>query len=181
MSEREIAMSIPSVPPLQNVPMWYAIYTRVNQEKIVADRLTERGIEHFLPLYETARRRSDRKVVLSLPLFPGYLFVRIPLYERLRVLQIPRVVRMIGNSAVPSPLPENEIESLKIGLTNGINARPCEYLVKGCQVRLVRGAFSGMSGILIRRKAGYRVVVSVEVIRQSFTIEVGEEDLERIH
>lgn len=181
MSERQFALGTPSVPLLLEVPTWYAIYTRVNQEKMVADRLTERGIEHFLPLYETARRRSDRKVVLTLPLFPGYLFVRIPLYERLRVLQVPRVVRMVGNSAIPSPLPDNEIESLRIGLSSGANARPCEYLTKGCRVRLVRGVFSGMSGILIRRKAGFRVVVSVEVIRQSFTIEVGEEDLERVH
>lgn len=148
---------------------------------MVADGLRERGIEHFLPLYETVRRRTDRRVILNLPLFPGYLFVRIPLEEKLRILQIPRVVRIVSNSSVPLPLPDSEIESLQLGLANGAKARPCEYLNKGCRVRLVRGPFSGTTGILLRRKAGFRVVVSIELIRQSFTVEVGEEDLERIH
>jgi transcription antitermination factor NusG len=160
---------------------WYAIYTRVNQEKIVAERLRERGIDHFLPLYETVRRRSDRRVLLNLPLFPGYLFVKIPLEERLRVLQIPRVVRIVGNSSAPVPLPETEIETLQLGLASGAKAKPCEYLNKGCRVRLTRGPFAGMTGILVRRKAGFRLVVSIDAIQQAFTVEVGEEDLQRIH
>ncbi len=161
-------------------PSWFAVYTAVNQEKSVAQRLQDRGIEHFLPLYRTARKRTDRRVVLDLPLFPGYLFVRIPVMNRIRVLEIPRVVRIVGNSA-PIPLPDLEVESLRTGLSGGAAAQPCEILKRGCRVRVVRGPFEGSTGILVRRKQGFRVVIAIELIRQAFTVEVGEEDLERIH
>ena len=159
---------------------WYAVYTCVNQERVVAKRMDEKGIENFLPLYKSVRKRSDRRVVLDLPLFPGYLFVRIPLASRLRVLEIPRVVRIVSHNSAPAPLPASEIESLRLGLSHDVNAEPCDYLRKGCRVRVIRGPFAGSEGILVRRKHGYRVVISIEMIRQSFTFEVGEEDLERI-
>src|SRR5215467_5394534 len=89
---------------------WYALHTRVNQEKRVAIGLEGRGITFFLPLYKTVRRRSDRKVALSLPLFPGYLFVHIPLTERLQVLEVPNVVRLVGAQKCPSALPSEEID-----------------------------------------------------------------------
>jgi transcription termination/antitermination protein NusG len=168
-------------PPIPDQPTWYAIYTAPNQEKLVSQRLRDRGIEHFLPLYRTVRKRTDRRVVLDLPLFPGYLFVRIPLLNRIRVLEIPRVVRMIGHSSVPSALPDSEIESLRMGLSGDTTAQPSEFLKKGCRVRVVRGPFAGSDGILVRRKHGFRVVIAIELIRQAFAVEVGEEDLERIH
>jgi transcription antitermination factor NusG len=159
---------------------WYAVHTSVNQEKQVSERLRQRGIEHFLPLYRTVRKRTDRRVVLDLPLFPGYLFVRIDLAERLRVLGVPRVVRLVGSGPLPSALEDSEIENLQAGLETG-KVEPSPSLVKGCRVRVVRGPFTGSAGILLRRKNSFRVVIALEVIQQAFTIEVGEEDLERVY
>lgn len=171
------------IPPPEKIILpqsWYAIHTSVNQEKQVSERLLQRDIEHFLPLYTTVRRRTDRRVVLNLPLFPGYLFVHMNLADRQRVLEVPRVVRIVGTSHSPSALSEQEIESLQLGLSRDGRAEPYKYLVKGSRVRVVRGPFAGSTGILLRRKHGFRVVISLEVIRQAFTIEVGEEDLERV-
>ena len=161
-------------------PDWYAISTRVNQERRVAERLEHRGIPFYLPLYKTIRRRSDRKVALSLPLFPGYLFVHIPLAERLRVLQVPNVVRLVGQHKNPSPLPSWEIDLLRRGLSGQVHAEPCRYLTTGCRVRVVNGPFEGVEGILINLARKPRVVISIEVIARSFTVEVNEYDLERI-
>src|SRR5690348_1640448 len=75
---------------------WYAAYTCANHEKQVASQLDVRVVEHFLPLYGSVRRWKDRRVTLDLPLFPGYVFIRLALQDRLRVLEIPGVVRLVG-------------------------------------------------------------------------------------
>jgi hypothetical protein len=68
---------------------WYVAQTCARHEKRIAEQLNVRGIEHFLPLYEMVSQWKDRRVKLQLPLFPGYIFVRVPLQERLQVLEIP--------------------------------------------------------------------------------------------
>jgi len=161
-------------------PNWYAVYTRVNQEKRVAQGLLGRGVPFFLPLYKTLRRRSDRKVALSLPLFPGYLFVHISLTERLQVLEVPQVVRLVGSQKYPSALPAHEIDALRNGLSGEVHAEPCSYLPAGCRVRVVNGPFEGMEGILLSSASKPRVVISIELIMRSFTVEVNQYDLERI-
>src|SRR5713226_5030593 len=92
---------------------WYAAYTRANHEKRVALQLRQRSVEHFLPLYESVRRWKDRRVILQMPLFPGYVFVRLALRDRLQVLQVPGVARLVGCSGLPTALPEEEIEALR--------------------------------------------------------------------
>ena len=159
---------------------WYALCTHVNQEKKVAERLERQGVEFYLPLYRTVRRRSDRQVTLSLPLFPGYLFVHISLQDRRRVLETPRVAWLVGSGSSPSPLPEEEISILRKGLTGAVHAEPCKYLTEGCRVRVVNGPFESIEGILVGHKQSARVAVSIQAIMRSFVIEVGVGDVERI-
>src|ERR1700690_3869425 len=71
-------------------PQWYALYTRASHERSVAGQLTGRGVENFLPQYESLRKWKDRRVLLQLPLFPGYVFVYLALQNRLQVIQVPR-------------------------------------------------------------------------------------------
>src|ERR1700740_156313 len=85
-------------------PLWYAVYVCANHEKRVARQLEQRKVEHLLPLYETIRRWKDRRVRWQSPLFPGYVFVRLALRDRLQVLQIPSVVRLVGFNGYPTPL-----------------------------------------------------------------------------
>ena len=158
---------------------WYAAQTGANQEKQVALRLHDQGIESFLPLYQELRHRTDRTVVLELPLFPGYVFVRIALRDRLRVLEVPRLVRLVGFGPIPLALPERDMDTLRGALRNG-EAMPYPYLHVGRRVQVVTGPFEGMQGILMRRKSSLRVVVSIEAIQRSFTIEVDEREVEPI-
>src|SRR5580700_8237318 len=88
------------------VARWYAAYTSANHEKRVAEQLGVREVEHFLPLYSSVRRWKDRRVMLELPLFPGYVFVRMALRDRLQVMQIPGIARLVGFDGTPSALPE---------------------------------------------------------------------------
>ncbi len=104
-------------------PRWYAAYTCAQHEKRVAEQLVERTVEHFLPLYASVRRWKDRRVALELPLFPGYVFVRLALRDRLRVLQVPSVVRLVGFGGLPTALPDEQVEILRAGPGRAI-ARP---------------------------------------------------------
>ena len=161
-------------------PRWFAVHTSANQERTVAIALGQRGVEHFLPRYQSVRRWSDRRVLLDLPLFPGYLFVRIASVDRLRVLQVPRVAQLVGFGGQPVPLPDEEIEALRRGLSRTGRVEPHPYLTAGRHVRVIDGPFEGTEGILLRRKNSLRVVVSLELIMRSVSIEVDETVVEPI-
>lgn len=152
-------------------PHWYAAYTRANHEKKVAEQLGRRGVDHFLPLYETVHQRKDRRVHLSLPLFPSYVFVRLSLRDRLPLLQVPGVVYMVGFGSLPAVMPDEEIATLRNGLDESLHARPHPYLTAGRRVRIKNGPLTGIEGILRRRKGNWRVVLSVDLIQRSIAVE----------
>jgi transcription antitermination factor NusG len=156
---------------------WYAAYTCSNQEKRVAAELNVRAVEHFLPLYSSVRRWRDRRVSLELTLFPGYVFVRLALRDRLRVLQIPSVVRLVGFSGHPVALPDTEVEIMRSGLSQGLRAEPHPFLTVGRRVRITSGSFAGLQGVLKRKKNNWRVVVSLELIQRSVVLDVEVADV----
>jgi len=162
------------------VSRWYAAYTSANHEKSVAQQLGAREVEHFLPLYESLRRWKDRRVRLQLPLFPGYVFVRMALRDRLKVQQVPGVARLVGFDGTPAALPEEEIELLRASLASGVRAEPHPFLKIGRRVRVRSGPMQGLEGILKRRKGESRLVVSVELIQRAMAVEIDEADVEAI-
>jgi len=158
-------------------PHWYAAYTCANHEKRVAAELQARAVEQFLPLYSSVRRWKDRRVNLELPLFPGYVFVRLALRDRLRVLQIPSVVRLVGFNGLPTALPDTEMEVLRSGLSERLRAEPHPFLTVGRRVRIKSGPFAGLEGILKRKKSNLRVVISLEIIQRSVAVDVDAADV----
>jgi transcription antitermination factor NusG len=159
-------------------PRWYAAHTCANHEKRVAEQLRTRGVEHFLPLYSTVHRWKDRRVRLQLPLFPGYVFVHLPLAERLRVLQVPSVARLVGFGERPVALPAHEIDVLRDGLGGGFPAQPHPYLTVGRRVRIRNGPLAGLEGILLRKKGNFRIVLSLDLIMRSIVLEADAADLD---
>lgn len=164
--------------PLLTTPHWYAVHTRSRHEKKVADQLGQKAVEYFLPLYDAVHRWKDRRKTVQLPLFPGYIFVRIALREKLRVLELAGVVRLVGFKGVPVALPDPEIASLKAGLEAKLKAEPHPYLKVGKPVRVVRGPLAGREGILVRKKDKLRLVLSVDLIMRSMAVEVDAADVE---
>jgi transcription antitermination factor NusG len=168
------------LPIEQFEPRWYAAYTCANHEKRVAEQLTQRSLENFLPQYESLRRWKDRRVTLQLPLFPGYVFVRLALRERLRVLETPSVVRLVGFNGRPAPLPEREIEALRTCARAKLAAEPHAHLAVGRRVRIKHGPLAELEGVLVRRKNTFRVVIALDLIARSASVEVDAADIERI-
>jgi transcription termination/antitermination protein NusG len=160
---------------------WFAVYTKCRHEKRVAQHLLQREIAHYLPLYRAERSwKSCGQVSLDLPLFPGYVFVNVSSSERVRALQVPGVVTMVGGlDGRPASISEEEIESLQAGLHHR-RAEPHPYLAAGQRVRIRSGALSGIEGRVVRVKNGLRVVLSLDLIMQSFSVEVKSEELESL-
>jgi transcription antitermination factor NusG len=159
---------------------WYAAYTCAQHEKRVAAELEAREVEHFLPLYSSVRRWKDRRVNLDLPLFPGYVFVRLALRNRLRVVQIPSVVRLVGFGGLPTALPDAEMEIMQSGLSQGRRAEPHPFLTVGRRVRITGGPFTGLEGVLKRKKSSLRVVVSLELIQRAVAVDVDAADVQGV-
>ena len=166
--------SRPGVPILvvENRPRWYAVYTWARHEKAVARHFEERGLTYFLPLYQAVHRWNKRSSRVSLPLFPGYVFVRTAVRERIQPLQVPGVLHYAGSGVTPTPIADDEIEALRKILISGKEVGPHPYLSAGNPVQIVAGPLTGLRGIVQRTKAGNRFVLSVETIRQSIAVEL---------
>jgi transcription antitermination factor NusG len=157
---------------------WYVLYTCVHHEKKVAEQISRRNFSCFLPLYRTVRRWKDRRKELELALFPGYVFVRMSLQHKLKVLELPGVVNLVSFNGQPAVLPANEIEALRDRLSKSLKVEPHPYLRRGRRVRVRTGALEGLEGIVVRRKDRCRVVFSIDLIQRSLAVEVDEADLE---
>ena len=168
--------AMPHIEPGSN---WFAVYTTSRHEKRVAEHFGQREIEHYLPLYQAERKWKDgSRVTLNLPLFPGYIFVHIPRADRVRVLSVPGALAVVGGTGrEPAPLPDGAIEALRSGLERR-QAEPHPLLTVGRRARIRSGAFAGMNGIVVKKKTGLRVVITLGQISQSMAVEVGEDDLE---
>jgi transcription antitermination factor NusG len=157
---------------------WFAVYTSSHHEKRVASYFAQREIQFFLPLYIARRGWKNRcEAKLGLPLFPNYMFVRIDRYERVRMLEVPGVLSLVGFGRTPAPLADIEIEALRSGLGKG-TIEPHPFLVIGERVRIKRGPMTGMEGVLLRKKSNLRVVVALDVIMKCIVVEVAAEDIE---
>lgn len=159
---------------------WYAVSTRSRQEKVAASMLETLSVENFLPLAIERRQWSDRKQVVNVPLFPGYIFVRIPLVRelQLRVLKVPGVVKFVGNQSGPQAIPDAEIDGVRTVLSHRIPCTPCSIPTVGDRVRIFRGVLAGIEGTFVRTASDTRLVISVEMIQQCVSVQVNAVDVE---
>jgi transcription antitermination factor NusG len=159
-------------------PAWFAVFTTSCHEKRVAEYFGQREIDSFLPLYRSTRRWKNRRTVhLELPLFPSYIFARVDRRERVRILEVPGVLGIVGNRREAAEISETYIESLREGLRLH-KIEPHPYLVVGDRVRIINGPMTGLEGVLVRKKNDCRVVLTLELIMRSVAVEIDAADLE---
>jgi transcription antitermination factor NusG len=160
---------------------WYVIHTRSRHEAKVESALQQRGLEIFLPRVVIRSRRRDRKLLLEMPLFPGYLFVHttlehLTLYD---IIKLKSVVRLLGGTTGPSPLSSETVDSIKTIINSDRPYYPGPYLKQGMKVRIVDGPLAGTVGIIQeRRQKNRRLVVVVELFRRAVTVELEDEALD---
>ncbi|MGD0649468.1 MAG: UpxY family transcription antiterminator [Acidobacteriaceae bacterium] len=157
---------------------WWALYTRHQHEKTVATMLSAKGFEVFLPLYESTRRWKDRSKMITLPLFPCYVFLRGGLNRRLQVVTTPGVHMVLLRGERVAVIPEAEIQAIRRAVEGPFRVEPHPFLKCGERVRVIRGSLEGVEGILVRKKNLYRLVLSVEMMAQSVAMEIDATDVE---
>ncbi len=140
-------------------------------EKQVAHQLHWLGVEHFLPLYDEVRAWADRRMRVRLPLFPGYLFVKVNHLEKRKVVELSGVIGFVGIGTSPTPLDELEIVRLRRGLME-LCGMPHPFLKVGECVRIQSGPFAGAQGVLVRQAGTSRVVICMDVIQQAVAVEI---------
>jgi len=151
---------------------WYALQLRTRWESSTAITLSNKGYETFLPTYKTLKRAQGRSIKQQSPLFPGYLFCRFNVFDRLPVLITPGVISVVGNGRTPIPVENVELEAIRKMVSAGMRVEPCPYLEVGQLVRIEDGALSGVEGILTAFKGVQRIVVSISLLRRSVALEI---------
>ena len=159
---------------------WYAVCTRHQHEKSAARIMEYKDLEVFLPLYKARHRWKDRIKEVSVPLFPGYLFVREGLKRWLAILSTPGVSSIVSSGGQPVAIPFLEIEGIKRVVESTLRVEPHPFLKSGDRVRVKCGPIAGVEGILVRHKNVARLVLSVELLGNSAAVEVDATDVERI-
>ncbi len=161
---------------------WFALWIRSRQEKTSATMLGALGIPHFLPLKSEVRQWSDRRQTVTVPLFSGYMFVRINSVRdrRLEVLKIPGIAGFVGNQTGPLPIPDQQIEDIRTVLETRVECATFPLLNEGDGVRVVRGPLAGVEGRLIRTNSSTRLSISIEMIHKSLLVSISRHDVELI-
>jgi transcriptional antiterminator NusG len=162
------------------LPLWYVLHTKSRFENVVNDGLGKKSIEVFLPKVTVRSKRRDRKVMIRVPLFPGYLFVKTDLapQSHLEIVKTVGAVRLIGSKQGPVPVPAETIDSLKIMVSGDHHITTGHRLQKGDKVLVLRGPFAGVTGTFTRYGGKGRVIVNIEALGQYAGVEVSEEDIE---
>jgi len=165
----------------ESLPCWYVIHTRSRHEAKVEGALRDRGLKTFLPLVKVPSRRRDRKLILELPLFPGYFFIHASIDQKtyLEIIRVKGVVRVLSNNGNLSPVPQETIGSIKTMIESGRPYFPHRFLKRGTWVRILDGPLAGIVGIILERSEKKRkLVVSVELFRRAVAVQVDDDAVE---
>jgi len=156
---------------------WRVLHVFANHERRVAQHLSVRSLEHYLPLYTERSKWTDRSVILERPLFTGYVFVRFSPHTRFSVVSTPGVIRLLGeheNDAVSG----EEIDRVRDGLASGCLLRPHTHVSIGTPVRVRSGVFEGVEGIVTELRHQCRVIIALSAVKQCFSLELDLGDIQ---
>jgi transcriptional antiterminator NusG len=169
------------IDPKRDDDGWYVVHTNSRHETKVESALRRKNIETFLPRITVPSRRRDRKLLLSVPLFPGYLFVHTELDIRTyyQIVTAKSVVSILRQNGTPCPVPKEKIDSIKTIVASEQIYYPWRYLENGRQVRVVEGPLTGIIGVILKKKdKKRRLVVAMELFQRSVAVELDDESVE---
>jgi transcriptional antiterminator NusG len=157
---------------------WFAIWTRSRHEQVVREQLAQKHIDAFLPTITKWSRWKDRKKKIDWPLFPGYCFARFNPDNALAILKCSGVVNIVSFEGKPAPIPDYELDSIRLLVSSDLQFDPCPMIKEGMLVEVVHGPLRGVIGRLMRKDAARaRLVLSVDLIGQAVSVEVDAADV----
>lgn len=184
MSISSMSWDVPQPVPAveKEVESWYGLQTRPRHEKVVVQRLEERGVTTFLPVVTEVHRWSDRKKSVQMPLFSCYVFAKfVPnRTERLRVLRVEGVFGLVGDRGEGAAIPDGQIDAVRSLVDQQLPWSAHPFLKIGQRVRIRSGALDGMEGILVSRNGDRTLVISVDAIQRSLAVRVEGYEVEAV-
>ena len=171
--------SLQIVPCIDSVE-WYALYTRHQHERSVAEHLQRIGFDAFLPLYPEVHQWGDRKKKIEMPLFPCYVFFSGDITRRFSALNLPGVCSIVSSGGKVSVIADQELDAVRRVVASSLSVEPHPYVQNGDRIRIVEGPLAGIEGIVTRRKDAFRVILSVNMLAQSVAVEIDENFVQRI-
>lgn len=159
---------------------WCAVQVRPRHEVLVAASLRGKGYQHFLPMHRSSRQWSDRRKVIEVPLFTGYVFCRLDTMIPWSIVSTPGVIRIVGTKKEIAVIEDSEIAAIQIVAGSGKKVQPCAYAQTGDRVRIINGPLAGVEGIVTGCSNQRRLVLSVDLIQSSVSVEVDGCDMRLI-
>jgi len=158
--------------PIDGILPWFALKVRSRAEELVGKAIETKGYEVFVPTYLECRRYASCVKKVNAALFPGYLFCRLDVNNRLPLLKTPWVHQIVSLSGVPCPLDEAEVAAIRLVVDSKLPAIPWPYLTIGNRARIESGPFAGLEGIVMKLKGRERLVLSVHLLQRSVAVEI---------
>lgn len=154
---------------------WFALKVRTGGELSAAEVLSMRGFEVYSPMRQERRRYSDRMKLVKIAMFPGYVFCRFDIENKLPVISSPGVEYIVGFSDAPTPISQTEMSGIRRLIETGAQVTPTLEL--GRKVKVTHGPLEGVEGVLLRDSKGSRLVVSIELLKHSAVLHISEDEL----
>ncbi len=155
-----------------NGKQWYALHVRARFERVVGQQAHGKGYEEYVPTYRSRRRSTDRVQEIEFPLFPGYIFCKFDLAERLPLLMIPGVKSVVCFGGAALPVPEPEIAAVQRVLNSGLQCGPWPEFSAGQLVQVKYGPLCGIEGRVVQVKTYYHLIIAVNILRRSVSVEI---------
>jgi transcription antitermination factor NusG len=172
VSNSDLRKDISSIQNPQQPLLWYALQIHSRLAGFTSSTLSQKGYETFSPSYNSSRRWSDRIKIIKTPLFPGYMFCRFDIQNRLPVLATPGTINIVGAGRTPIPVEEREIMAVRMIVHSGLEAQTWPYLNVGAKIKINRGPLTGLEGILVNSDKVDRLIVCVTLLRRSVAVEI---------
>ena len=157
---------------------WYALYTRHQHERSVAAHLESRGFSTLCPTYKEIRQWRDRKKEITLPVFPCYVFIQGGLERQISLLSTPGVHSIVCTGKSPAAIADDEISAIRCAMDHSVAMEPAPFIREGERVRVLFGPLRGVEGILQKRKDAMRLLISVEILGRSASVEIQSHEIE---
>ena len=159
-------------------PQWFALLTKARHEKVVRDRLAGKGLRPFLPTTMRLSQWHDRKKRIEVPLFGGYCFAQFGHQDKLEVLKVVGVLQIVGSSSGRAEaIPDAEIDAIRTLMSTKLQYDSHPFLEEGMQVEVVRGPLQGVTGTLLQKVRPFRLVLSINLIKQAASVEIDTDDV----
>lgn len=167
---------------MSGVEKWYALYTNPRAEKKVAEALSAKGFENYLPLQTTLKQWSDRKKKVQEPLFKSYIFIKTDIARFLyEVLSINGIVKFIKTGKEVSPVREEIIQAIKLSLLyfDAVELSPANFALNE-KVKVIAGPFAGLEGHVTELSSNQYFAINIEQLGTSMLIKIPASHLQLI-